>query len=114
MKCVPLTVATGPQSVKQGENRVAKDDPDPKALACYGLLVRSYPAGQERQQELWLRFCDGNPESTYTIAFLEWCCRELAAQGKRVWVLFWDHASWHVGQAVRSWIRAHNRQVKQE
>jgi hypothetical protein len=96
------------------EQTVAKDDPDPKALACYGLLLRSWPAAQERQQELWLRFCDGNPKSAYTIPFLEWCGGKLAAQGKRGWVLLWDHASWHISQLVRSWIRAHNRQVKQE
>ncbi|GIX45940.1 MAG: hypothetical protein KatS3mg131_0151 [Candidatus Tectimicrobiota bacterium] len=27
-------------------------------------------------------------------------------------VLIWDNASWHVSQAVRSWLREHNRKVK--
>jgi hypothetical protein len=31
-----------------------------------------------------------------------------------MWVLIWDNASWHVSKAVCAWIRAHNRQVKQE
>ena len=26
----------------------------------------------------------------------------------------WDNASWHLSRAVRSWISAHNRQVKRE
>ena len=28
-------------------------------------------------------------------------------------LLVWDNASWHVSQAVRAWIKAHNRHVKQ-
>src|SRR3954447_13434761 len=36
----------------------------------------------------------------------------LAAEGKRVWVLVWDNAAWHVSRAVRAWIGAHNRTVK--
>jgi transposase len=31
-----------------------------------------------------------------------------------VWILIWDNASWHVSKAVRAWIRAHNRTVKQQ
>src|SRR5262249_57381625 len=39
---------------------VAKDDPDPKALACYGLLVRWWDAGPAgpRHEAAWLRFVD--------------------------------------------------------
>jgi hypothetical protein len=110
----PLLHSWTDEPLRLIEQTVAKDDPDPKALACYGLLLRSFPAGQERCEELWLRFCDGNPKSAYTIAFLDWCCRELTARGTRVWVLLWDHASWHKSEMVRSWIRAHNHQVKRE
>jgi hypothetical protein len=28
--------------------------------------------------------------------------------------LVWDNASWHSSAEVRTWIRAHNRQVKQD
>jgi hypothetical protein len=28
-------------------------------------------------------------------------------------LLVWDKASWHVSQAVRAGLKAHNRQVKQ-
>jgi len=34
---------------------VAKDDPDPKALACYGIIVRTWTDTGQRQQESWLR-----------------------------------------------------------
>ncbi len=30
-----------------------------------------------------------------------------------VWVLIWDNASWHISKAVRAWVRAYNRQVRQ-
>ena len=46
------------------------DDPDPKALACYGLLVRP---GPRRTEQMWLRFVAGRPVSAVTIAFLAWC-----------------------------------------
>lgn len=92
------------------EQTIAKDDPDPKALACYGVLLRR--AGQPEQ--CWLRFVDGRPVSAITIPFLDWCCAQLTREEVRVWALIWDNASWHVSRAVRGWIRTHNRQVKRE
>ena len=32
----------------------------------------------------------------------------------RVWALSWDNASWHVSKRVRAWVRAHDRQTKQD
>jgi len=94
------------------EQTVARDDPDAKALACYGLLARSWDADRRRSEALWLRFVDGRPVSAVTIDFLDWCATQAAAQGKRAVLLVWDNASWHDSQIVRSWVRAHNRQVK--
>lgn len=89
----------------------AKHDRDPKALACYGVLVRrpACPAVPERMR---LRFVDGRPVSAVTLDFLKWSCQALARQRVKVLALIWDKASWHVSQGVRVWIRAHNRQVK--
>jgi len=95
------------ESLRLVEQSVAKDDPDPKALACYGLLLRS-------SDELWLRFVDGRPVSAITTQFLADCCSRLAAQGKTALLLVWDNASWHISKVVKGWIRAHNRQVKQD
>jgi hypothetical protein len=39
------------------EHTVARDDPDPKALACYGLLARCWDATARRSEELWLPWC---------------------------------------------------------
>lgn len=56
---------------------------------------------------------DGRPISAVTTQFLTWCCDDLATRGVRALLLVWDNASWHVSQHVRSWIRQHNRRVKQ-
>jgi hypothetical protein len=85
------------------------DDPDPKALACYGLLVRPRPRAGD---QMWLRFVTGRPVSAVTIDFLTWCAARLAAQGFTALVLIWDNASWHRSHAVRRWLRHHNQQVK--
>ena len=80
-------------------------DPDPKALACYGLWL------PEREQML-LRFVDGRPVSAVTCIFLAWAAEQLADDGVRVLALIWDNASWHISREVRTWIRGHNRRVK--
>ena len=95
------------------EQRKRKDDPDRKALACYGLLLRWLEQDATAREEIWLRFVDGRPVSAITIQFLEWCCAKLEAKGKRVLAMVWDNASWHISKAVRKWVRQHNRQVKQ-
>jgi hypothetical protein len=92
---------------------VTREDPDPKALACYGLLARCWDAGQQRSEDLWLRFVEGRPISVVTIDFLRWCAARAEERGKRAVLLIWDHASWHDSQIVRRWLRQHNRQVKQ-
>jgi transposase len=88
----------------------AKDDEDPKALACYGLLLRRRP---QHTDQMLLRFVDGRPVSAVTIDFLAWSSRRLAAQGISGLLLIWDNASWHKSQQVRDWLRVHNRTVKQ-
>ena len=97
--------ATGP--VRLHEVQAGKDDPDPKALACYGVL-RADTGG------MMLRFVAGRPVSQVTEEFLGWVCQRLAAEGKKALLLVWDNASWHVSGRVRAWIKAHNRRVKAE
>jgi transposase len=104
--------AEADQPLRLVEQTVAKDDPDPKALACYGLLVRSAAPTGGWEEQAWLRFVAGRPVSARTIEFLAWGCTQLAAAGKKALLLVWDNASWHISRAVRQWIRAHNRAVK--
>jgi transposase len=94
------------QPLRLVEQTVAKADPDPKALACYGLLRTDV-------DQVWLRFVDGRPISAITTQFLDWCLARLAAAGKTALLLVWDNAKWHVSAEVRAWVRQHNRQVKQ-
>lgn len=84
-----------------------KNDPDPKALACYGLL--SAESGR-----MHLRFVAGRPVSQVTTDFLHWLCEQVATQGKSVLVLIWDNASWHVSKQVKTWLREHNQTVLRE
>lgn len=87
----------------------SKEDTDPKALACYGVLLRCRP---EHGEQMFLRFVDGRPVSAVTIDFLTACSEELATQAVPALVLIWDNASWHKSQMVRAWIRSHNQTVK--
>jgi hypothetical protein len=104
----------GDKPLRLVEQVKQKEDPDPKALACYGLLVRWATQEQGSQEQAWLRFVDGRPVSAITIQFLEWCCAKLQGMGIRVLALIWDNAGWPISLAVRTWIREHNRQVKQD
>jgi hypothetical protein len=88
------------------QRSVEKDDPEPKAISCYGLYL------PEIDGETWLRFVDGRPVSSITTQFLEWSLEKLEAAGKKVLLLIWDNASWHVSKEVRRWLGRHNREVK--
>jgi len=96
------------------EQSVARCDPDPKALACYGLLMRGWDDAGKRDEQMLLRFVDGRPVSGVTTQFLAWCGERLAAAGKSALLLVWDNASWHLSKEVRAWIGRYNRAVKQE
>ncbi len=82
-----------------------RQDPEPKALACYGLLRRD-------TGRMMLRFVDGRPVSHVTAQFLAWVCDDLAREGKTALLLVWDNASWHISKAVRGWVKAHNRTAR--
>jgi transposase len=100
------------QAMRLIEQVKEKSDTEPKALACYGVLLRNWTENGQEQEQAWLRFVDGRPISAISIQFLEWACQKIAAMGKNVLVLVWDNASWHVSQMVRNWMHDHNRQVK--
>ena len=89
------------------QRSVAKEDPEPKAISCYGLYL-------PEMDETWLRFVDGRPVSSITARFLEWGFEKLEVVGKKVLLLIWDNASWHISKEVRRWLGKHNRRVKEE
>jgi hypothetical protein len=84
-----------------------KADPDPKALACYGLLRAD--TGQ-----MLLRFVHGRPVSSVTTQFLTWLLARLAEEGKPALLMVWDNARWHTSKEVCAWIKTHNQKVKRE
>jgi transposase len=89
------------------ELSVDKNDPDPRALACYGMLSADNGC-------MHLRFVSGRPVSQVTTDFLQWLSEQFQAKGKQVLVLIWDNASWHVSKQVRTWLREHNQTMLQE
>jgi hypothetical protein len=97
----------GDERLRLVGHAAGRDDPEPKALACYGLWL---PA----RERMLLRFVEGRPASAVTCAFLAWTAGRLAADGVRVLALIWDNASWHISREVRTWLRRHNRRVKAE
>lgn len=104
--------AEGDEFLKLIEQVHRKDDPDPKAIACYGLAVHWYEQRDVKHEEVWLRFVEGNPCGNLTIQYLEWLLEKTQLADKQVLVMVWDHATWHKSMAVRRWIREHNRAVK--
>ena len=87
------------------QKSVEKDDPDPKAISCYGLYLPEF-------DQTWVRFVDRRPVSGITTQFLQWSCEMLEATGRKVLLLIWDNASWHISREVRRWLGEHNREVK--
>jgi transposase len=85
----------------------SKDDPEPKAVACFGAL--DHESGR-----VHLRFSNGQPNSTHTLEFIEHLLSVAEERRKRVLVVIWDKASWHKSEQVRQWVREHNRKVKRE
>ncbi len=88
------------------------DDPEPQAIACYGLAIHWYEQDETKHDEVWLRFVEGNPCSNLTIQYLEWLLEKISLAGKKALIMVWDHATWHKSKAVREWIHAHNSVVK--
>ena len=104
----------GDEVLRLVEQTAAQDDPDPKALACYGLLVSCPAAPETLPEQVWLRFAENRPVSPMTTQYLAWCCEKLEKLGKRALILIWDNASWHISKQVRTWLRAHNQEVRQQ
>jgi hypothetical protein len=82
-----------------------RQDLEPTALACYGLK-------RVNTEAMLVRLVDGWPVSLVTNQFLGWLAARLANEGKQALLVVWDNASWHVRQAVRTWMETHNQWVK--
>jgi hypothetical protein len=94
------------QPLRLMELEASPDDPDPKALCCYGVL-------EPERKQAQVRFVDGQPVSHVTTAFLDWLSSLVAEVGQPHVVVIWDNASLHVSREVKSWIAQHNRSALQ-
>jgi transposase len=97
----------GEEPLRLLELEAPPEDPDRKALCCYGLF-------RADTQQMLLRFVAGRPVSQVTVDYLAWLCEQLAREGKKALLLVWDNASWHISRQVRSWLKEHNRRAKRE
>lgn len=88
------------------EKTTDKTEGEAKAVACYGVYLRT-------SAQVLVRFVEQRPISEITCQFLEWVTVQVSQMGKRVMPLIWDNATWHLFKQVQQWIRHHNRQVKQ-
>jgi hypothetical protein len=70
------------QPLRLVEKTKAKADPDPKALACYGLLLRWKQENGQTDEKILLRFVDGRPISDISKKVCGWI-REHNRQVKR-------------------------------
>ena len=105
MTCVASTSALAP--------RTSAMSPTVRTTDQLRFVVE-YGATFHLSVAMLLRFVDGRPISAVTTQFLQWVTDRLAAEGKTALLMVWDNASWHVSQAVRAWLKAHNRRVKRE
>lgn len=76
-----------------------------KALACFG-------ARRQDNGHVNLYFSSGQPNNEHQWVFIIALLALARQEGKRVVVLIWDNASWHLSQRLRQWIRAYNRAAK--
>lgn len=57
--------------LRLSEQQWQKNDPDPKALACSGVLWQEGTQEQPDRSQMWLRKVFGRPVSAITIQFLD-------------------------------------------
>jgi hypothetical protein len=95
------------EPVRRRERTAEKADPDPTAGCGYGLR-------RAELEKIWLRVVGGRPVASLTTKFLDWVLRPLAKEGKKALLIIWENASWHLSQAVWSWLRTHNHKAKRE
>jgi hypothetical protein len=89
------------------QKQLGKEDPEAKALACYGFYV---PA----DNQMLLRFVADRPISTVTCTYLAWLAGHFTAKSKRALFLLWDNASWHISKEVSTWLKLYNRRAKRQ
>ena len=103
----PLPAWSDDTPVRLGDKTVPAQDAEGQAVACDGLSVPT-------ANQLGWRGVRGRPVRLVPGTCLAGLAVYLRAQGQRARCLRWDHAAWHVSQAVQAWLTAHHRQANHE
>ncbi len=78
-----------------------------KAVACYGAV-------RDDTQQVYLYFSSSRPISEQTWLFIQGLLDVARQEHKKVLVIIWDNAGWHLSNRLRGWIRHHNRTAKRQ
>jgi hypothetical protein len=95
---------SGSPALHMVKREAPEKEPD-KALACYGAV-------RYDTQQVCFTFSATRPVSEETWRFVQALMEVARGEGKRVLVIIWDNAGWHLSQRLRHWIRQHNRTAK--
>ncbi len=85
--------------------REAPEHEADKALACYGAV-------RYDTRRVYFPFSHTRPISEETWKFVQALVEVARQEGKRVLVIIWDNAGWHLSKRLRQWIRQHNHRAK--
>jgi len=97
--------AASGQALRLVQRNPTKDDPEPRALACYGALRAD--TGQ-----VVLHSASGQPNGHHTWFFVRGLLLIAQRERKRVLVVIWDNATWHKSKWLKARIRAYNQSAK--
>jgi len=111
-----LQAATGKHPTKARFRPRAQEGPPARGQALSEDVETTalYAALDDETQEAFLRWADGQPNSSETVRFLGALMAHWTKQGKRFIVLFWDRAPWHKSRQTREWVRAYNQRAKRD
>lgn len=76
------------------------------ALSCYGVRC-------SLTKQVYLGFFEGQPLSEMTWDFLQGLLALARLKGKKLLVLIWDNAGWHLSKRLRTWIHQYNQKAKE-
>ena len=77
-----------------------------KPWLCYGAV-------HQDNQQTYLYFSDGQPNSEQTWLFIMGLLRLARLENIKVVVMIWDNASWHKSKRLHQWLRAYIGEAKQ-
>ena len=95
---------------RPGKKGIPTRKPSP-AMACFGNKDRPLIRSARRCRCVSSQVARSAPSRPNFWSGVASDCKRKA---RPAFLLIWDNASWHVSKQVRTWVRSHNSQVKQE